>query len=88
MPDAEAILKKARESLEDSLRLHRLYKGKIQIVPKCPIRSLQDFAIWYTPGVAAPCQASAAHPDLRITRPPAATVFAHSRVFHADARGN
>lgn len=28
------------------------YKGKIQIIPKVPIKDLQDFAIWYTPGVA------------------------------------
>ncbi|MFP3260060.1 MAG: NADP-dependent malic enzyme [Sulfolobus sp.] len=29
------------------------YKGKIQILPKVPIKSLEDFAILYTPGVAA-----------------------------------
>ena len=39
-----------------SLELHRFYKGKIEIVPKVPIRSLDDFAIWYTPGVAEVCK--------------------------------
>ncbi len=28
------------------------YKGKIQTLPKVPITSLQDFSVWYTPGVA------------------------------------
>ena len=33
-------------------------------MPKCPIRDLDDFAVWYTPGVAAPCRAIEAHPEL------------------------
>lgn len=28
------------------------YGGKVSITPKVPIRSLEDFAFWYTPGVA------------------------------------
>jgi len=39
-----------------ALDLHEKYRGKIEVVPKVPIKSLQDFAIWYTPGVAAPCR--------------------------------
>ncbi|MFB6470394.1 MAG: NADP-dependent malic enzyme [Vulcanisaeta sp. AZ3] len=30
----------------------RRYSGKIMVLPKVPVRSLQDFSIWYTPGVA------------------------------------
>lgn len=41
----------------ESLRMHRQYRGKIQSMPKVPIRGLRDFALWYTPGVAAPCLA-------------------------------
>lgn len=26
------------------------------MLPKCPITSDEDFAVWYTPGVAAPCR--------------------------------
>lgn len=44
--------------------MHALYKGKVQVLPKCPVRELKDFAIWYTPGVAAPCRAIQANPDL------------------------
>jgi malate dehydrogenase (oxaloacetate-decarboxylating) len=58
------LLRRAERPLEDSLRLHRLYRGKVQTAPKCPIRSVEDFAVWYTPGVAAPSQAIAAQPDL------------------------
>ena len=46
------------------MRLHPLYRGKMQTLPKCPIRSFDDFAIWYSPGVAAPCRAIQAEPDL------------------------
>jgi len=34
---------------------HKFYAGKIEILPKCAIRTLDDFNIWYTPGVAKPC---------------------------------
>ena len=53
----EELLAKARKPAKDAMRLHPFYRGKVQIAPKCPIRGLDDFAIWYTPGVAAPCRA-------------------------------
>ena len=37
-----------------SLTLHRFYGGKIETIPKVPVRRIKDFAIWYTPGVAEP----------------------------------
>lgn len=40
------------------------YGGKLEIVPKIPVRSLEDFAVWYTPGVAAVCKAIAADKEL------------------------
>ncbi|MUM64529.1 malate dehydrogenase [Acidianus infernus] len=40
------------------------YKGKIQILPKVPIRSLEDFAVLYTPGVAAVSKEISKNPDL------------------------
>jgi malate dehydrogenase (oxaloacetate-decarboxylating) len=56
MPTKEELLAKAQKPAEESRQLHASYKGKIQTFPKCPIRSLDDFALWYTPGVAAPCR--------------------------------
>ncbi len=41
------------------MKLHPFYHGKMEIVPKCCIRDFNDFAIWYTPGVAEPCKAIA-----------------------------
>jgi malate dehydrogenase (oxaloacetate-decarboxylating) len=52
----EALLAKAQKPAQESMRLHPYYRGKIQVVPKCPVRDFDDFAIWYTPGVAAPCK--------------------------------
>lgn len=41
---------------KESVKLHKKYKGKIKITSKCPIRSFNDFSLWYTPGVAEPCR--------------------------------
>lgn len=64
MPTKKELLARAQKPAEEALRLHVFYKGKIQILPKCPIRDFGDFALWYTPGVAAPCRAIAANPEL------------------------
>lgn len=64
MPTKEELLARARQPSDDALRLHPVYRGKVQIVPKCPIRSLADFSIWYTPGVAAASKAIQANPEL------------------------
>ncbi len=47
---------------EEANRLHRLYQGKVQIAPKCPVRDASDFTWLYTPGVAAPCRAIQSDP--------------------------
>ncbi|MFQ5874720.1 MAG: malate dehydrogenase, partial [Dehalococcoidia bacterium] len=52
----EELLAKASQPAEEVMRLHPFYRGKIQAVPKCAVRSVDDFAIWYTPGVAEPCR--------------------------------
>ncbi|MEM0151203.1 MAG: NADP-dependent malic enzyme [Thermoplasmata archaeon] len=40
------------------------FRGKIQTLPKVPIRELNDFSIWYTPGVAAVSMEIAKNADL------------------------
>ncbi len=52
----EELLAKAEQPAKDALRLHPFYRGKVQVTLKCRIKSFDDFAIWYTPGVAAPCK--------------------------------
>ena len=62
-PNVEELLAKANKPNEDAMRLHPFYKGKIAVTPKCRIRDFDDFAIWYTPGVAAVCKDIAANPE-------------------------
>ena len=64
MISKEELLAKANMPAEEALRLHTFYNGKVQIVPKCRVQNLKDFSIWYTPGVAAPCQAISKDPEL------------------------
>jgi malate dehydrogenase (oxaloacetate-decarboxylating) len=47
-----------------ALRYSKLYEGKMQTIPKVPVTNLDDFSIWYTPGVAAVSLEVAKRPDL------------------------
>ncbi|RPJ02325.1 MAG: NADP-dependent malic enzyme [Chloroflexi bacterium] len=60
----EELLEKAKKPAAEAMRLHAFYQGKTQTAPRCRVRDLDDFAIWYTPGVAAPCRAIAQEPGL------------------------
>lgn len=64
MSTTEELLAKAAKPAETAMRLHPFYRGKVQMAAKCPVRDLSDFAIWYTPGVAAPCRAIQASREL------------------------
>lgn len=55
----EELLERAKQPAADAMRLHPFYRGKIQTALRASVRSVDDFAIWYTPGVAAPCKAIA-----------------------------
>jgi malate dehydrogenase (oxaloacetate-decarboxylating) len=68
-PDVAELLAQAQKPGEAAMRLHPVYRGKLEVTPKCPIKSADDFSIWYSPGVAAPCRDIAAHPE---------RVFAHT----------
>jgi malate dehydrogenase (oxaloacetate-decarboxylating) len=62
-PTVDELIAKAKMPAQLSSPMHRFYEGKMQMIPKCVIRSVDDFAIWYTPGVAAPCREIQADPD-------------------------
>ena len=62
--NTEELLAKAKKPSADALRLHPFYHGKVETTLRCRVRDFDDFAIWYTPGVAAPCKAIAADPEL------------------------
>lgn len=61
--NVEELLAKAQKPSADALKLHPFYRGKIETALKCSVHSFNDFAIWYTPGVAAPCKAIYADPE-------------------------
>jgi malate dehydrogenase (oxaloacetate-decarboxylating) len=65
MPDIniDELLAKAKKPAEDALIMHPFYKGKMETTLKCTVRDFNDFAIWYTPGVAAPCREIHADPE-------------------------
>jgi malate dehydrogenase (oxaloacetate-decarboxylating) len=62
-PTVEELLAKARKPAQISPALHKFYEGKMQVMPRCAINSPDDFAVWYTPGVAAPCRMIQADPE-------------------------
>ncbi len=63
MLSKEELLARANQPNQEAMRLHPFYRGKIEVIPKCCIRSIDDFAIWYTPGVAKPCLDIRDHPE-------------------------
>ena len=40
---------------EKSLALHEEWKGKIEMKSRVPVKTKEDLALAYTPGVAQPC---------------------------------
>ncbi len=60
----DELLEKAKKPAADALKLHPFYKGKMETNLKCTVRGIEDFAIWYTPGVAAPCREIQKDPEM------------------------
>jgi len=74
MSDAPKLTKEQMEAKAaqpgiDAMKMHPYYRGKVEVVPKCIVRDFNDFAIWYTPGVAKPCLDIKENPE---------TVFEHT----------
>ena len=63
MLSREELLARAEKPQQEALRLHPFYRGKTQTAPRCCIRDVDDFAIWYSPGVAEACMDIVAHPE-------------------------
>lgn len=40
---------------QESLKLHRQLRGKLEITPKAPVSNKEELSLAYTPGVAQPC---------------------------------
>ncbi|MDO4293047.1 MAG: NADP-dependent malic enzyme [Eubacteriales bacterium] len=52
---------------EKALQLHEKLQGKLETVSKMPVRTREDLALVYTPGVAEPCKVIAQEPDKAYT---------------------
>ena len=63
MSQTAKLLKQAYEPARLAMKYHPYYHGKIEIASKVPVDSYDDFAIWYTPGVADPCKEIQKNPD-------------------------
>ncbi len=48
---------------EEALRLHREWKGKIEVVSRVSVRNREELSFAYTPGVAEPCLVIKDNPD-------------------------
>ena len=58
------------DAKELSLKKHYEWNGKIEVVSRCKVESMEDLAVAYTPGVAQPCLAIADDKELswKLTR--------------------
>lgn len=52
---------------EKALKLHEEWNGKIETVSKAAVKSREDLALAYTPGVAEPCKVIAENPEAAYT---------------------
>ena len=46
---------KIMDYAKESLRLHKEWQGKIEVISRVPVASKDDLSLAYTPGVAQPC---------------------------------
>ena len=55
---------------EESLQKHYEWRGKIEVVARCPVKNREDLSLAYTPGVAEPCLKIRDNPEesYRLTR--------------------
>ena len=47
---------------QESLKVHKEHRGKLEIASKVPLETLDDLSVSYTPGVAEPCRLVAKDP--------------------------
>ena len=55
------------DNKEKALQLHEKWNGKLETVSKTPVKTREDLALCYTPGVAEPCKVIAKDPSATYT---------------------
>lgn len=63
LPQRPATQTRYMDYFKESLILHKSLKGKIRITPRLDVRSKDELALVYSPGVAAPCLEIAKDPE-------------------------
>ena len=53
---------------EESLRLHKEWQGKIEVISRVTVKDKDDLSLAYTPGVAQPCLEIQKNPELSFER--------------------
>jgi malate dehydrogenase (oxaloacetate-decarboxylating) len=61
---ADSDARKANRWNEIAVAWHRHFGGKMETTPRCVVRGMDDFSVWYSPGVAEACMAIAEEPAL------------------------
>ena len=56
-PQSGLFLGGIMDAKEYALNKHKEWQGKLEVVPRCPVESMEDLSVAYTPGVAQPCLA-------------------------------
>jgi len=56
-------MKENKSVYEESLKVHELHHGVLEVASKVALKDVHDLSIDYTPGVAEPCRAIRANPD-------------------------
>ncbi|MBU1829982.1 MAG: NADP-dependent malic enzyme, partial [Alphaproteobacteria bacterium] len=57
-------MSKIKQTREEALVFHMEPRpGKFDITPSVPMNTQRDLSLAYSPGVAVPCEAIAAHPE-------------------------
>lgn len=54
----------SKNEYEESVKIHAEKHGKMEVALKVPLETQHDLSLFYTPGVAGPCEAIAADPEL------------------------
>jgi malate dehydrogenase (oxaloacetate-decarboxylating) len=62
--EIQELIESAKKPGILAMKSHAYYRGKLATQLKCPVRGMEDFSIWYSPGVAEPCKAIAASPEM------------------------
>jgi len=64
--DTDELLKKASRWSKIAPPFHAFYQGKVEVMPKCAIRSLQDFSSGTPPAYAQVCKDIEKDPELGV----------------------